>query len=348
MVGKILRRAACAGVFPDVTRVSIVDLEVLMNKAKNRQKSLLAMPRYTMKRGRARIAPVVRFVGGAEAPRSMGPARDSSSAASSSSTPRMRAFVSSTDTRRDRLLKRILGVVRKILQIGWIAGPDIEFALVISCRDPRNNDAGYNCFASSSDAPPRETLAHWTRRLEVDDARKEKNRQFSIFGPSRDPKSVPATLFSFPHRAIFPDSTKRGCRDDDSEDEVVLERMETRSRAATVQSVVSSKRQSVPASLGEPSEIISVVGTVVNESSSMNNDDSGDDDSSDDDSASSHESSDSEPDWSITPPSSPHLLEVFNQATADVVSVPSSSSEVREPKEAHKTLRGLISFLKGN
>lgn len=125
------------------------------------------------------------------------------------------------DTRRDRLLKRVLGIVRKVSALGRIAGADMRYELALSCRDPRLPDKGYNCFASSSDASPVETLAEWTRRLEIDAARPESERQFSLFGPDRDPNGIPPTLNSFFLKALLPDSEGRGYRDGDREDEEI-------------------------------------------------------------------------------------------------------------------------------
>jgi len=137
------------------------------------------------------------------------------------------------DTRRDRLLKRTLGAVRKILQLRRIVGDDMQFAFALSCRDPQRPGIGYNCFAASSEADPREILAEWTRRFDMEAARPIRSACFEKFGPVRDPDEVPPTLFSFPHRSIFPDKNGRGFRDGDPEDEEAWEDL-CRTREAAI------------------------------------------------------------------------------------------------------------------
>ena len=110
-------------------------------------------------------------------------------------------FLEDPSGRRTRCMKRILGVVRKCMQLTHMIGPDLNLLLFMSTVDPLEAEKGYNCVASSSSdiLGLLEQFRLWFKTEEEE----KWARYFARFLPGPNPQSIPTTLHSFPHRALF-------------------------------------------------------------------------------------------------------------------------------------------------
>lgn len=100
--------------------------------------------------------------------------------------------------RRDRILKRIRGIVKKAKQLSALAAEDMEFVFVASCRDPLKREDAYNCIATDSD-DPRAALAKWNDRVATTVDR------FEEFGPDDVEKAIKPVIYGFPHASFPPE-----------------------------------------------------------------------------------------------------------------------------------------------
>ena len=96
--------------------------------------------------------------------------------------------------RRDRILKRIRGIVKKTKQLSALAAEDMEFIFIATCRDPLKRESAYNCIATDSD-DPHEALEKWYERAATG--------EFEEFGPDDVEKAILPVIYGFPH-ASFP------------------------------------------------------------------------------------------------------------------------------------------------
>jgi hypothetical protein len=110
-------------------------------------------------------------------------------------------------TRRQRLLKRMRGVVRKVLQLARMAEDDINISLVASCRDPFRHDVGYSCFASD-DADPRRAIERAARRICADLERPQYERRFEYFDLERNIKRISENMHTFVDRSTLVDDSE--------------------------------------------------------------------------------------------------------------------------------------------